>query len=164
MASVEGSAEVEPASGGPTVAALAAQDRSPVAVTQNEPAVVVLGVRLIRSFPHRNIRRVTVKLQRGQLNELTEPELKRLVADAAAKDTSLPPPFRTYAYDTLKIEHVAHGAKTSDPVINCENDEQLLLLADGRSVAQWGVKHETDLSFFKKSDYEAYKANPTLLW
>jgi hypothetical protein len=29
--------------------------------------------------------------------------------------------FRKYEYDSLKIEHHAHGAKTSDPVINKEN-------------------------------------------
>jgi hypothetical protein len=30
--------------------------------------------------------------------------------------------FRKYEYDSLKIEHHAHGAKTSDPVINKENN------------------------------------------
>ena len=40
---------------------------------------------------------------------------------------SLPPPFRKFCYDTLKIEHQAHGAKTSDPVINTERDGELIL-------------------------------------
>jgi hypothetical protein len=35
---------------------------------------------------------------------------------------TLPFLFRKYEYDSLKIEHHAHGAKTSDPVINKEND------------------------------------------
>ena len=34
---------------------------------------------------------------------------------------------RKYAYDTLKVEHQAHGAKTSDPVINTGDDERLIL-------------------------------------
>ena len=35
--------------------------------------------------------------------------------------------LRKYSYDTLKVEHHAHGAKTSDPVINTEKDELLIL-------------------------------------
>ena len=30
-------------------------------------------------------------------------------------------------YDTLKIEHHAHGAKSSDPVINKQDDDKLIL-------------------------------------
>jgi len=72
--------------------------------------------------------------------------------------------FRTFTFDTLKIEHVAHKAKTSDPAINKDNDDQLLLVNDGRSLAKWGISAETELSFFKKEDYLLYKENPTLVW
>ena len=66
---------------------------------------------------------------------------------------------RKFSYDTLKIEHHAHGAKTSDPVINTENDEKLILKT-GLSLVEQGVKHETELSLFKLEDYLEYKKLP----
>ena len=59
----------------------------------------------------------------------------------------------------LQIEHQAHGAKTSDPVINREDDDKLIL-KDGVTLAEAGVKNETEISFFKLSDYQAYQADP----
>ena len=76
----------------------------------------------------------------------------------------MPPPFRKFAYDTLKIEHQAHGAKSNDPLINKEGDESLILADDSRSLAESGVKDETTITFFKLDDYMKYKENPTLVW
>lgn len=59
-----------------------------------------------------------------------------------------------------QIEHQAYGAKTSDPSINCEHDDQLML-KDGETLDSRGVKNETEISFFKLCDYEMYKKNPT---
>ena len=63
----------------------------------------------------------------------------------------------------FKIEHQAHGGKTSDPVINTTGDEDLIL-RPGISLAKAGVKNETEISFFKKEDYLEYQKNPTLSW
>jgi len=68
---------------------------------------------------------------------------------------SLPPPFRKFDFDTLKIEHQAHGAKSNDPVMNCENDDQLIL-KPGQKLNESNVRHETEIAFFKLSDYQAY--------
>lgn len=43
------------------------------------------------------------------------------------KKSSLPPPFKTFAFDTLKIEHFPFKSKSSDPVINCLDDDLLML-------------------------------------
>ena len=40
------------------------------------------------------------------------------------------PLFRKYDYDTLKIEHHAHGAKSNDPVINKHDDDKLIIKPD----------------------------------
>ena len=48
----------------------------------------------------------------------------------------------------FQIEHQAHGAKTNDPVMNCENDEELIL-KPGQSLSQSNIRHETELAFFK---------------
>ena len=66
---------------------------------------------------------------------------------------------RKYSYDTLKVEHQAHGAKTSDPVINTEDDERLIL-RPGLSLGEQGVRHETELSLFRLEDYLEYKKMP----
>ncbi|RMX57506.1 hypothetical protein pdam_00005760, partial [Pocillopora damicornis] len=46
-------------------------------------------------------------------------------------------------------------------VINTENDEMLMLRQDC-SLSKNGIGHETEISFFKKEDYDRYKANPVL--
>ena len=51
----------------------------------------------------------------------------------------------------MKIEHQAHGSKTSDPVINTEKDEQLFLVS-GVTLEHQGVKNETEISLFKKAE------------
>ena len=55
----------------------------------------------------------------------------------------------------LQIEHQAHGAKTSDPVMNCEKDIELIL-KPGQSLSHSNVRHETEIAFFKLSDYQVY--------
>jgi len=89
-----------------------------------EEGEITIPIRVIRSFPHRNIRNLVLK--NISTSETTESFLE-LILKEVSKSSSLPPPFRKYSYDTLKIEHHAHGAKTSDPVINTENDEKLIL-------------------------------------
>lgn len=77
--------------------------------------------------------------------------------------SGLPPPFKKFQYDTLKIEHKAHGAKTSDPVINTEKDEVLLVQLD-KSLSENGIENETQLSLFKMEDYQQYKEKKVIKW
>ena len=117
---------------------------------------VTIPVRVIRSFPHRNIRNIVMK--NVSLGITTDQFIEKIVLEVKTS-TALPPPFRKFGYDTLKIEHQAHGAKTSDPVINTDHDEELLLQS-GRSLAEQGLRDETELSFFRLEDYQAYKQLP----
>ena len=55
----------------------------------------------------------------------------------------------------FQIEHQAHGAKSNDPVMNCDNDDQLIL-KPGQKLSESNVRHETEIAFFKLSDYQAY--------
>ncbi len=66
-------------------------------------------------------------------------------------------------YYIFQIEHHAHGAKTNDPVINCEDDE-MLILKDGETLANQKVRNETEISFFKLADYLNYKKSPNRQW
>jgi len=113
---------------------------------------VTLSIRLIRSFEHRNLR--FFPLQQVNLNWNTE-ELMTAIKDRIQKSTNLPPPFKKYEFDTLKIEHQAHGAKTNDPVMNCDNDD-LLILKPGQTLSLCNIKSETEVAVFKMTDYQAY--------
>ena len=62
----------------------------------------------------------------------------------------------------LQIEHQAHGAKTNDPVINTENDQELMLKA-GNTLELSDVRNETEIAFFNLTDYRNYQASKKLL-
>lgn len=125
-----------------------------------ESCGATVTVRLIRSFEYRIIKYVVFK---DVSLEQTAEDFMDFVVSEIKKRPDVPLPFRTFAYDTMKIQHKAHGAKTSDPVINTENDERLMLRHDC-SLSENGIGHETEISFFKKEDYERYKDNPMLKW
>jgi len=112
----------------------------------------ILSIRLIRSFEHRNLRFFPLKAV--DLSWTTE-QLMSVIKENIATSSSLPPPFRKFNFDTLKIEHQAHGAKSNDPVMNCDNDDQLIL-KPGQKLSESNVRHETEIAFFKLSDYQAY--------
>ena len=141
-------------------------------MSSGDTGELTLTIRVIRSFPHRNIRNIILKTISPSLS--TEALIDRTISEVSTS-SALPPPFRLrkifpfhqltknvgrkFSYDTLKIEHHAHGAKTSDPVINTENDEELILKT-GLSLVEQGVRHETELSLFKLEDYLEYKKLP----
>ncbi|XP_015257723.1 PREDICTED: UPF0538 protein C2orf76 homolog [Cyprinodon variegatus] len=122
------------------------------------PAVVT--VRLIRSFEQRNFKPVV--FQQVSL-EQTVQDFMRCVRTDIATRPGLPPPFRNYGYDTMKIIHQAHGAKTNELVMSLDDDEKLIL-QDDQTLKAAGVANETEVGFFRKDDYVYYKANPQSSW
>ncbi|XP_020487652.1 UPF0538 protein C2orf76 homolog [Labrus bergylta] len=120
----------------------------------------VITVRLVRSFEHRNFKPVVFH---GVDLDQTVLDFIQLVKDGIATRAALPPPFRKYAYDTMKIVHQAHGAKTNELVMSLDDDEKLIL-RDGLTLREAGVANETEVAFFKGEDYGLFKANPTSFW
>lgn len=121
---------------------------------------VTIVVRLIRSFPHRNIRNITyhnVDVNQSVADFIT------FVSTDLVNRTTVPPPFRKYPFDTMKIQHRPFGAKTSDPVINTTNDAELMLIPN-KTLHEMGVVNETEISFFVLEDYRKYQENPQLVW
>lgn len=88
---------------------------------------VTITVRLIRSFEHRNFRPVVY--HGVHLDQTVKEFIVFLKQDIPLK-TSLPPPFRNYEYDKLKIVHQAHKSKTNELVLSLEDDDKLLLKED----------------------------------
>nr|KAF6336226.1 hypothetical protein mMyoMyo1_001832 [Myotis myotis] len=76
---------------------------------------------------------------------------------------SLPPPFRNYKYDKLKIIHQAHKSKTNELVLSLEDDDTLMLKED-HTLKAAGIANETEIAFFCEEDYKNYKANPISSW
>ncbi|VDI59931.1 UPF0538 protein C2orf76 homolog isoform X1 [Mytilus galloprovincialis] len=118
-----------------------------------------ITVRLVRSFEHRNIKHIV-------LHDVDFTQTVNSFKEAIKKDLvsmqGIPPPFKKYSYDTLKISHKAHGAKSNDPVIDIANDQ--LILEDGVTLVEAGVGNETEISYFKMEDYRKYQADPHLVW
>nr|XP_046259945.1 UPF0538 protein C2orf76 homolog [Scatophagus argus] len=120
----------------------------------------VVTVRLVRSFQHRNFKPVVFH---GVNLDQTVQDFIRFVRDDVAERPGLPPPFRKHAYDTMKIIHQAHGAKTNELVMSLDDDEKLIL-QNGQTLRAAGVANETEVAFFRKEDYGLYKANPKTAW
>lgn len=116
---------------------------------------LTLSIRLIRSCEHRNIRFLPLhKVDR----QWTSEQLMEVIREQIQKSTSLPPPFKKFDFNCMKIEHQAHGAKTNDPVINTENDEELIL-KPGNTLQNSDVRNETEIAFFNLADYLSYQAS-----
>ncbi|XP_072300380.1 UPF0538 protein C2orf76 homolog [Eucyclogobius newberryi] len=124
------------------------------------PVAVTLTVRLVRSFEYRNFRPVVFQ---GLSPEQSVHELIQHVRKDIEIRPGLPPPFRKYLYDTMKIIHQAHGAKTNDLVMSLD-DQDKPFLQENETLRAAGITNETELAFFKKSDYDAFKANPQVAW
>ncbi|GAB6030982.1 hypothetical protein CHUAL_007805 [Chamberlinius hualienensis] len=120
----------------------------------NDLPQLIVTVRLIRSFEYRNIRPVVF---RDVDLDMQTNELKLFIMEKLKERRDLPPPVRQYNYDTLKIQHQAHGAKTNDPLINTEDDDNLILKPN-QTLREAGVRHETEISFFNMKDYSNYKS------
>ncbi|XP_057192417.1 UPF0538 protein C2orf76 homolog isoform X2 [Triplophysa rosa] len=103
----------------------------------------VLTARLVRSFEHRNF--------------------KPIVFIGVNLDQTVEDFISFVKQDTMKVIHQAHGAKTNELVMSLEDDEKLIL-SGGCSLRACGVANETELAFFKMSDYEKFKANPQTTW
>nr|XP_014341083.1 PREDICTED: UPF0538 protein C2orf76 homolog isoform X2 [Latimeria chalumnae] len=88
---------------------------------------VTLTVRLVRSFEHRNFK--SMVYQKVNLNQSVKEFIAFLQNDIPSR-AGLPPPFKKHTYDTLKIIHQAHGAKTNELVVSLEDDDKLMLKED----------------------------------
>ncbi|GAA5988978.1 hypothetical protein JCM5350_001736 [Sporobolomyces pararoseus] len=119
-----------------------------------------LTVRIIKSFEYRTTKNLLLPhidattMTVGQLKDLCREQIKTA---AGFK------PFRTCQLDTLKLYTRAHGAKTTNLIMNLENDEWILE-DDSVTLASVGIENESEVSFFNRELYEAFKINPAQAW
>ncbi|KAJ3480533.1 hypothetical protein NLI96_g8284 [Meripilus lineatus] len=131
-----------------------------------------LTLRIIKSFEFRTEKSLVLKdinletTTAGQLKELARQGIDLLYSSTSILTIHTQPgwkPYRTVNLDTLKLYTKAHGAKTSNLIINLDHDDWILK-DDSKILADLGFENETEVSFFNGELYEAFKANPQIKW
>ncbi|BFZ53501.1 hypothetical protein PYCC9005_000526 [Savitreella phatthalungensis] len=134
--------------------------------SQEKPLTdATLTVRIIKSFPHRAHKNLV--LQHTDLTTLTVADLKQRCREEITRGTGAWKIYRATILpklDTIKLYTKAHGTKTVNLIINLDDDQQLILTDDEKTLADYGCEHETELSFFNLEAYKTFQANPIELW
>lgn len=134
-------------------------------LTKSEVTDATITVRVIKSFPYRNVKNIVFT---GY--DLTSKNAQELLADSVAhiKTTGAFRAFRNVDYNTLKIYTHAHGSKTVNLVVNFDHDEDWVLdtteKGNGKKLVDYGIGNETEISLFNDQDYLQFKANPEEKW
>ncbi|CAL9729627.1 altered inheritance rate of mitochondria protein 29 [Monosporozyma unispora] len=126
---------------------------------------VTLTIRVIKSFPYRNVKNFVLRdynLKENTGHDLFEDALKHIQTEGAFR------PFRNVNYDTMKIYTHAHGSKTVNLVINFEHDDDDWVIdvkdPKGKKLSEYDVENETEISLYNLEDYVKFKANPEEKW
>jgi len=88
--------------------------------------------------------------------------LKQLVYAAIATQGAWRP-YRNATLDTMKMYTKAHGNKTSNLIINLDRDDWVFD-SDDATLASLELENESEVSFFSRELYDAYKAHPETKW
>ncbi|KDN51740.1 hypothetical protein RSAG8_00288, partial [Rhizoctonia solani AG-8 WAC10335] len=121
-------------------------------------STATITVRVIKSFEYRTEK--SLVLHALDLEHMTVGELKERVRNAVKTEPGWKA-YRTVQLDTLKLYTKAHGAKTTNLIINLDHDEWILE-DDSAILASLGFENETEVSFFNRELYEAFKKDPTV--
>lgn len=119
-----------------------------------------LTVRVIKSFEFRTER--SLVLRNINLEKTTVGELKAIARQAVQTQPGWKP-YRNVVLDTLKLYTKAHGAKTTNLIINLDN-EDWILGEDSKTLAEYGFENETEVSFFNYELYKQFQAHPETKW
>jgi len=115
-----------------------------------------LTLRIIKSFEFRTEKSLVlhgVNLETTTVGQLKERAREAIQTQAGWK------PYRNVVLDTMKLYTKAHGAKTSNLIINLDHDDWILD-DDSKILADIGFENETEVSFFNRALYDAFKTNP----
>ncbi|CCM06097.1 uncharacterized protein FIBRA_08344 [Fibroporia radiculosa] len=115
-----------------------------------------LTIRIIKSFEFRTER--SLVLHNVNLEQTTVGQLKEIARQAVQTQPGWKP-YRNATIDTLKLYTKAHGAKTTNLIINLDHDDWILD-DDTKILSDYGFENETEISFFNRKLYEEFKANP----
>lgn len=112
-------------------------DFEPLTSTVRPLTQSVLTIRIIKSFPYRNVKNIILKdydIANKTAKDLFEDIVKKINSEGALR------PYRGVSYDTLKIYTHAHGSKSMNLVINFDKDDEWILqMDDTRSLHDLGI-------------------------
>jgi len=120
----------------------------------------IITIRVIKSFEFRTER--SLVLRDINLETTTVGGLKETVRNVIQTQPGWKP-YRSAHFDTLKLYTQAHGAKTTNLIINLDHDEWILS-DESRPLSDCGLENETEVSFFNREMYERFKSNPETRW
>ncbi|KAF7295240.1 hypothetical protein MIND_01062900 [Mycena indigotica] len=119
-------------------------------------------LRIIKSFEFRTER--SLVLHSVNLETTTVGQLKEMARGAVTTERAWRPYHSIAAsLDTLKLYSHAHGAKTTNLIINLDHDDWIFD-DDSKLLVDLGFENETEVSFFNYEDYTRFKANPETRW
>jgi len=119
-----------------------------------------LTLRIIKSFEYRTEK--SLVLHDVNLETTTVGRLKE-IAKETIRTQSAWKPYRTANLDTIKLYTKAHGAKTTNLIINLDHDDWIID-DDSKLLVDVGFENETEVSCFNRELYDAFKANPETRW
>eukprot|EP00842_Homolaphlyctis_polyrhiza_P004087 jgi/Hompol1/467/HPOL_001747-RA len=120
---------------------------------------ITLTIRVIKSFEYRTTKNLVLH---NISPAMRTSELKQLVQQSIKTAPGFKP-YLTTKFDTLKIYVKAHGSKSMNLVINLDNDDTHIM-EDDKLLKDYDAENETEISFFNREAYEAYKAHPETKW
>ncbi|KAJ7098172.1 hypothetical protein B0H15DRAFT_1009887 [Mycena belliarum] len=119
-----------------------------------------LTLRIIKSFEFRTER--SLVLHNINLETTTVGQLKDIARTAIATQLGWKP-YRNVVLDTLKLYTKAHGAKTTNLIINLDHDDWILE-DESEFLANLDLENETEVSVFNRELYSQFQANPQTNW
>ena len=124
-----------------------------------------ITVRLIKSFEFKNFRNVV--FHSLDLTALNLADLEKLTRDRISASPLLArlfPAASPVPLDTFKRYYTRHSAKTNNAIINVGEDEKLVIFDFTKKLAELGMTHETEISWFNWDSYIKYCNDPTFKW
>uniref|UniRef100_A0A7S0BJJ2 Uncharacterized protein n=1 Tax=Rhodosorus marinus TaxID=101924 RepID=A0A7S0BJJ2_9RHOD len=120
---------------------------------------VVITIRLIRDFEHRNIK---LMVMRDVDLSCSGAELKTNILKRIAEESAFVT-LRRSDLTTLKIHQLsAHQYKDQNLVVNLDRDDWVI--EDGDRLQDKGVRAEAEISFYNNDAYQSFKQNPVVKW
>lgn len=130
-----------------------------------EPQNVTLTIRVIKSFPFRNVKPIILlnyDINNNSAKDLFEHCMQHIQKTGAFL------PFRKTPFDFLKVYNHAQRTKSLNLVVNFDHDDDSSWILDiensEKKLSEYDIQNETEISMFVLQDYLKFKENPEDKW
>ncbi|PLW10276.1 hypothetical protein PCANC_06314 [Puccinia coronata f. sp. avenae] len=132
----------------------------PLTNTTKPKTDATITIRVIKSFAYRNVKNLILHHL-----DLTTTTVDQLLSLCREQISSLPgwKTFQNVTLDTFKLYSKAHGSKTTNLIINLDNDEWIMN-EGSKTLSNYGLENESEVSLFNRAEYDNFKLNPEQKW